>query len=81
MKSKHDKIATRISLILTKLNNGEKLSIQKLVDEFGVSKRTIQRDLNEGLPNIPINLSSHIKYGNKTREKLSRFRTNKISIC
>lgn len=29
MMSKHDKIATHISLILTKLNNGEKLSIQE----------------------------------------------------
>lgn len=52
--SKHDKIATRISLILTKLNNGEKLSVKDLSKEFGVTTRTIQRDLNERLPNIPI---------------------------
>ena len=52
--SKHDKIATRISLILTKLNNGEKLSVKDLSKEFGVTKRTIQRDLNERLINIPI---------------------------
>lgn len=52
--SKHDKIATRISLILTKLNNGEKLSVESLAKEFAVTKRTIQRDLNERLPNIPI---------------------------
>jgi len=52
--SKHDKIATRISLILTKLNNGEKLNVKDLSKEFGVTKRTIQRDLNERLLNIPI---------------------------
>ena len=52
--SKHEKIATRISLILTKLNNGEKLSVKDLAKEFNVTTRTIQRDLNERLPNIPI---------------------------
>ena len=51
---KHDTIATRLSLILTKFNNGEKLTVDELVKEFGVTKRTIQRDINERLSNIPI---------------------------
>jgi len=51
---KHDTIATRLSLILTKFNNGERVTVDELVKEFGVTKRTIQRDLNERLANIPI---------------------------
>jgi predicted DNA-binding transcriptional regulator YafY len=51
---KHDTIATRLSLILTKLNNGEKLDVDELVKEFNVTKRTIQRDLNERLSTIPL---------------------------
>lgn len=51
---KHDKIATRLSLILTKLNSGEKLSIEALATEFNVTTRTIQRDLNERFCDIPI---------------------------
>ena len=48
MKS-HDKIATRLALILNKFNSGEKFSIDNLVEEFNVTKRTIQRDLSERL--------------------------------
>jgi len=51
---KHDTLATRVSLILTKFNNGERLTIDELVKEFGVTKRTIQRDLNVRLERIPI---------------------------
>ena len=51
---KHDTLATRVSLILTKFNNGERLTIDELVKEFGVTKRTIQRDLNVRLESIPI---------------------------
>jgi len=51
---KHDTIATRLSLILTKLNNAEKFTVEELAKEFNVTKRTIQRDLNERLIDIPI---------------------------
>lgn len=50
----HDKIATRLALILTKLNNGERFTVEELADEFKVTVRTIQRDLNERLIYIPI---------------------------
>ncbi len=50
----HDKIATRLAIILTKLNASEKFTVEELVAEFGVTKRTIQRDLNERLSYLPI---------------------------
>ncbi|HJE02624.1 MAG TPA: WYL domain-containing protein [Aliarcobacter thereius] len=40
----HDKLATRLSIILYKLNQGERLSVEELAEEFGVTERTIQRD-------------------------------------
>jgi len=54
MKKEHDTIATRLTIILTKLNQGEKLQIDELVDEFNVTARTIQRDLNNRLSYLPI---------------------------
>jgi predicted DNA-binding transcriptional regulator YafY len=54
MATKHDTIATRLAIILTKLNNGERFTIEELADEFNVNIRTIQRDLNERLSYIPI---------------------------
>lgn len=50
----YDKIATRLSQILLKLNGGEALSIEELAIEFGVDKRTIQRDLRQRLEALPI---------------------------
>lgn len=50
----HDKIAMRLALILQKLNAGERFSIDELVDEFQVSLRTLQRDLNERLSFLPL---------------------------
>lgn len=42
----HDKLATRLAQILIKLHQGEILCTQTLAQEFGVSVRTIQRDLS-----------------------------------
>jgi predicted DNA-binding transcriptional regulator YafY len=42
----HDTLVYRLVQILVKLNSGEKLDPQMLADEFGVTLRTIQRDLN-----------------------------------
>ena len=53
----HDLLANRLLFILTKFNNGEKLTIDQLVKEFNVTKRTIQRDLHDRLmsqSHIPI---------------------------
>jgi predicted DNA-binding transcriptional regulator YafY len=59
---KHDKIATRLAQILNKFNSGERLSIRELVEEFGVTKRTIQRDINERLSYLPIKKENNYYY-------------------
>lgn len=58
----HDKIATRLAQVLNKLNSGERFSINDLVEEFGVTKRTIQRDLNERLSYLPIKKENELFY-------------------
>ena len=54
VKESHDKIANRLALILTKFNGGERFTVDDLVVEFNVNKRTIQRDLNERLQFLPL---------------------------
>ena len=53
-KHDYDKILTRLTVILSKLNDGEALSVRELAKEFHVSDRTIQRDFNERLVSFPI---------------------------
>ncbi len=53
-KHDYDKILTRLTHILSKLNDGESLSVKELSLEFGTSERTIQRDFNERLISFPI---------------------------
>lgn len=53
MKKSHDKISTRLALILTKFNNGERFTQEELAQEFGVSERTIHRDIKR-LSYLPI---------------------------
>lgn len=50
----YDKLATRLAQILEKLNAGKRFSVEELVEEFGIQKRTIQRDLNECLSYLPL---------------------------
>ncbi|WP_220771032.1 YafY family protein [Shewanella sp. MBTL60-007] len=50
----HDTLAKRLGIILTRLNTGEKLRLDELSREFGVSERTLQRDFNERLNTLPI---------------------------
>ena len=54
MLKEHDKIATRLVMILMKLNGGERFSVDDLATECNVSKRTIQRDIHERLSVLPI---------------------------
>lgn len=49
----HDMLAVRLSQILTMFNDGRRLSVEELADEFAVSPRTIQRDLKR-LSYLPI---------------------------
>ena len=53
-KHDYDKILTRLTMILSKLNDGEALSVKELAEEFNTSPRTIQRDFNERLISFPI---------------------------
>ncbi|MDQ1338350.1 MAG: hypothetical protein QG617_1317, partial [Campylobacterota bacterium] len=48
-KHDYDKILTRLSCILSRLNDGEALSVKDLAKEFNTSERTVQRDFNERL--------------------------------
>jgi len=59
---KHDTVATRLSIILNKFNGGERFSVDDLVEEFGVTKRTIQRDLTERLSYLPIKKEKKLYY-------------------
>lgn len=43
----HDTVAYRLTQILKKLNQGEKLDPKALAEEFNVNLRAIQRDLNQ----------------------------------
>ena len=53
-KHDYDKILTRLTIILSRMNDGEALSVTELAKEFNVSERTIQRDFNERLIHFPI---------------------------
>jgi len=53
-KHDYDKILTRLTIILSKLNDGEPLSEKELAIEFNVSTKTLQRDFNERLSSFPI---------------------------
>ena len=53
-KHNYDTILTRLTIILSRLNDGEALSVTALAKEFNVSDRTIQRDFNERLISFPV---------------------------
>ena len=44
---KTDKLAMRLTSIITRLNAGEILSVKELAGEFAVTERSVQKDLNE----------------------------------
>jgi len=54
MSIKYDKITRRLAIILTKFNSGDKIKVEILAEEFNVSVRTIQRDINSRLSYLPI---------------------------
>jgi predicted DNA-binding transcriptional regulator YafY len=49
-----DTLVRRLAMILVKLNEGESLEPQALATEFGVTLRTMQRDLNERFAYLPL---------------------------
>lgn len=54
MNEKSEKLALRLGDILTRLYRGEVLSISWLMEEYGVSEKTLRRDFNQRLVNAPI---------------------------
>jgi len=79
MSGHHEILVYRLSQILIKLNQGEKLDPQDLADEFKVTLRTIQRDLNERFGYLPL-IKENGKYyidqiylGKLTTQDIKRF--------
>ena len=60
----HDTLAKRLGLILTRLNMGERLVLDELARDYGVSVRTLSRDLNERLSYLPIQREGSTYYLN-----------------
>ena len=60
--TEHDKIAVRLTQILLKLNQGDKLDPRELAQEFQVTLRTIQRDLLERFAYLPLKKENNLFY-------------------
>ena len=43
----NDRLSVRLSVIISRLLAGESLELKALVNEFGVSERTLQRDFQQ----------------------------------
>lgn len=52
--SRYDRLAVRLSVIISRLMAGEALYLSRLADEFGVSERTLQRDFHQRLAHLDI---------------------------
>lgn len=50
----HDRLAWRLTAILLKLNQGERVVPDRLAEEFGVHLRTIRRDLQDRFAFLPL---------------------------
>ena len=48
----HKKTSIRLTTIFTRLNEGQTVNVEALAKEFRVTKRTIQKDLNERLGDV-----------------------------
>ena len=63
MAPKTDKLAMRLTSIITRLNQGEILNVKDLSKEFGVTQRSIQKDLNERVIQfLPITIENGCYY-------------------
>ncbi len=57
IRADHDTLAYRLTQILVRLNQGDKLEPHALAQEFNVSLRTIQRDLSDRFAYLPLEKS------------------------
>jgi len=75
----HDTLVYRLASTLIKLNQGEQLDPQSLADEYGVTLRTIQRDLNVRFAYLPIQKINGLYHldpfflGKLTHQDIERF--------
>ena len=68
---RHERLAVRLSLIISRLVAGETLAIQTLAAEFGVSVRTLRRDFRERLAYLDLefrNGQCRLLSGSRQRE-------------
>lgn len=52
--TRHDRLALRLSVIISRLMAGESLALRPLSEEFGVSLRPLQRDIQQRLLHLDI---------------------------
>lgn len=70
---RYDRLASRLAILVSRLFMGETLSVRQLAQEFGVSERTVQRDLRERLRYIDTEyIDGHVSL----RDARGPFRTN-----
>jgi len=75
----HDTLVYRLASTLIKLNQGEHVDSQSLADEYGVTLRTIQRDLNVRFSYLPLQKTNGLYHldpfflGKLTRQDIDRF--------
>ena len=70
---RYDRLASRLAILVSRLFMGETLSVRQLAQEFGVSERTVQRDLRERLRYID---TEYIDGNVSLRDARGPFRTN-----
>jgi predicted DNA-binding transcriptional regulator YafY len=76
---KHDTLVYRLASTLIKLNQGEHIDPLSLADEYGVTLRTIQRDLNVRFAYLPIQKTNGLYHldsfflGKLTHQDIERF--------
>ena len=63
---RHDRLAIRLSVIISRLMVGETLSLSALSDEFGVSERTLRRDFHQRLMHLDIVGENGTRWLNKS---------------
>lgn len=56
--SMHEKLAYRLSDMLTMLNTGDALDVGELAEKYQVSRRTVMRDIDERLAFLPLEKKS-----------------------
>lgn len=62
LSNKAEHLADRLSGILISLNAGKTLTVKSLALKYGVTERTIQKDINSRLINLPIDRNNQGQY-------------------